>query len=259
MQDKLSSEERKSKIVDYVDENIRASVPELATIFSVTEATIRRDLIELEQNNKLVRTHGGAKTIREKAIWQTTTLNTRLAKCHKEKVAIAKYVSTLVKDGESIFIDGGSTTLLIAKELVNHKRLMVVTNSPMIALSIAGINDNKVIITGGELEAATDSLLGTSCEECIKQYRTDKAIIGTSGVIIHEGFFAAIPQEAVVKRLMIANAKNVIVATDSTKFGTTAFNFVCDIKKADLIVTDHAISPVDVAVLHEIGTDVVTV
>lgn len=259
MQKKEFVEERRRQIVTYIGENKRAEVPELAKLFKVTEVTIRRDLIVLEQEDKLIRTHGGAMTYQDRAIWQTTNLNTRMYAAIEEKKRIAEYVSILIHDGDSIFIDGGSTTLLTAQSLLKHKHLLVVTNSPLIAGTLAGINNNKVILTGGELEKATDSLLGPACEEAIKQYRTDKAILGVSGLIPYEGLFAAIPQEAVVKRLMMQNAKQVIIVTDSTKMRTAALCFVCDIKTPDILVTDISISNTDMSILKENNLDVYTV
>lgn len=252
-------EERRESILDYVNQNKRADVLELANHFNVTEVTIRRDLILLEQEGKVIRTHGGAMSYQDKAVWQTTNIDARLGSATEEKERIAAYVASLIQDGESLFIDGGSTTLLIAKALAKCKRLLVVTNSPMIAKTLAGINDNKVIMTGGELESVTDSILGNTCEESIRKYRTDKAILGMSGVVVHEGYFAAIPQEAAIKRLMSQNSKYTIVAVDSSKIGTTAFNFVFDIKSADIFVTDKNISELDSHILTEGGTKVVTV
>ena len=252
-------EERRAGISNNINQNKRADVFELAKHFQVTEVTIRRDLILLEQEGKLIRTHGGAMSLQDRAIWQTTNIMARLECATDEKERIAKYVASLVKDGESLFIDGGRTALLIARALLNHKRLLVVTNSPTIAQTLVGINDNKVIITGGELEKNTDSILGASCEESIKQYRTDKAILGISGIIIPDGLFVAIPQEASVKRLMASNAKYIILATDSSKIGTTAFAFVSDLNTPDLLVTDTKITSDDLSALRKFKINIVTV
>jgi DeoR/GlpR family transcriptional regulator of sugar metabolism len=259
MQKKEFVEERRDELLAYINENKRANVEDLAQKFNVTDVTIRRDLIILEQQEKLVRTHGGAMCLQDKSVWQTTSLDARMADAAEEKTKIAEYIAGIIKDGESLFIDGGSTTYLTAKALLKRKRLLVVTNSPSIAELLAGTNDNKVILTGGELQKETDSITGTSCENDIRQYRTDKAILGMSGVVVQDGFFAAIPQEASIKRLMSLNSKYTIVAVDSTKMGVTAFNFVCDIKTVDLIVTDTKISDADMRILTERGAKVTTV
>jgi len=252
-------EERRMKIIQYINQKRRADVYELAHEFDVTEVTIRRDLILLEEAGKLIRTHGGAISSLDRSIWQTTNVRARLENDTAEKERIANYVASLVSDGESLFLDSGSTSLLIARALLAHKRLMIVSNSPSVAQTLAGVNDNKVVITGGELEKNTDSIIGTSCEDFLKQYRTDKAILGISGILIPEGYFAANPQEAAVKKIMASNAKASIYAADSSKIGTTAFTFVESLKNPGLLVTDTNISEENLRLLKQYGANVVTV
>jgi len=252
-------EERRMGIIQYVNQKKRASVSELAEHFNVTEVTIRRDLILLEQEQRLVRTHGGAMSGLDRSIWQITNLSSRLENFAEEKRRIAEYVATLIKDGESLFIDSGSTALLVAQSLLSHRRLMVVTNSPTIAQTLASVNDNKVIIVGGEFEKTTDSIIGTSCEDNLQRYRTDKAIIGISGILIPDGYFAAEPQEASIKRIMADNAKYSICISDSSKIGTTAFSFVHARKTIDLLVTDTNIKEQDANSLRKHGANIVIV
>lgn len=252
-------EERRMRIIQYINQKRRADVYELAKEFQVTEVTIRRDLILLEDAGKLIRTHGGAISCLDRSIWQTTNVRARLENETAEKERIANYVASQISDGESLFLDSGSTSLLIARALLSHNRLMIVTNSPTVAQTLAGVNDNKVVITGGELEKNTDSIIGTSCEEFLTQYRTDKAILGISGILIPDGYFAANPQEAAVKRIMSHNAKTSIYAADSSKIGTTAFTFVESLKSADLLVTDTNISEHNLNLLKQYGANVVTV
>ncbi|MDY0303491.1 MAG: DeoR/GlpR family DNA-binding transcription regulator [Sphaerochaeta sp.] len=252
-------EERRIGIIQYINHKKRASVSELAEYFNVTEVTIRRDLILLEQEQRLVRTHGGAMSGLDRSIWQITNLFSRLENFAEEKRRIAEHVATLIKDGESLFIDSGSTALLVAQSLLSHRRLLIVTNSPSIAQTLAGINDNRVIIVGGEFEKTTDSIIGTSCENNLQQYRTDKAIIGISGILIPDGYFAAEPQEASIKRIMADNAKYSICISDSSKIGTTAFSFVHTLKEIDLLITDTNIKDKDLTLLQKHGAKITTV
>ncbi|NMA23654.1 MAG: DeoR/GlpR transcriptional regulator [Spirochaetales bacterium] len=252
-------EERRVGIVQHINNKRRASVSELAEKFDVTEVTIRRDLILLEDQKQLIRTHGGAMSNLDRSVWQITNLSSRLENSTEEKRRIATYVASLVKDGESIFIDSGSTTLLVAQGLLNRHRLMIVTNSPSIAQTLAGINENKVIITGGEFEKTTDSIKGSTCESNLQQYRTDRAIIGISGIIIPDGYFAAEPEEGAIKRIMTENANYSICVSDSTKLGTTAFAFVQNLRSIDLLVTDINLSEEEKKSLQNYGSNVVTV
>jgi len=252
-------EERRRKILEYINMNARANVPELAELMSVTEATIRRDLTILESNCLLHRTHGGAIKRTQPSIWRTTTLQERIESNKEEKERIGRFVAQLVKDGESIMIDGGSTTLKVAENLISRKNLLIVTNSPLIAQILAESKDIKVIMTGGEFVKDPNTLIGNAAESSLRQYRVDKAIIGISSIIIDEGFFSAVPQEAEIKRLMAKNSNQVIVVSDSSKIGTTAFKFIFDFNEVSVLVTDKNISKANLDKLMQHGVEVFTV
>jgi DeoR family transcriptional regulator, fructose operon transcriptional repressor len=177
----------------------------------------------------------------------------------EEKTRIAQFVAQLVHDGESLMIDGGSTTILVARELCQKKHLLVVTNSPSIGEMMIDSNDNKVIMTGGELMKETYSLTGSKAEYSLSEYRTDKAIIGVSGMIPEEGCFSAIPQEAEIKRLMSINSRETIVVADSSKLDTRAFCFFCDFSSVDKLVTDRNLGKSALDTLKQKGVEVFTV
>lgn len=259
MKKKQFIEERREEIVTYLNQNKRADVAELADKFDVTDVTIRRDLILLEEEGRLIRTHGGAMSSIDRAVWETTNILARLENETEAKNQIAMYVAETVKDGDSLFMDSGSTNLLISRALLSRKRLMVVTNSPTIAQTFAGVNENSVIITGGTLDKNTDSIIGPSCIESINRYRTDKAIIGISGVLIPDGYFGATPEEAAVKQQMMKNAKVAMVVSDSTKIGTTAFAFVQPLLDTDVFVTDSHVKPEYKQAMIKHGVNIVTV
>jgi DeoR/GlpR family transcriptional regulator of sugar metabolism len=242
MREKEFIKERQNSIVSYIASNGRANVSQLAELFDVTDVTIRRDLITLEHRGHILRTHGGAISNNEKSIWQKTSLECRINQSIEKKKAIAKATVKLLKNGQSIFLDGGSTVAYVAKEMSLLKELLIVTNSLTIAQSVMGLNGNRVILTGGELETQTDVILGPTCVEQLNRYRTDIAIIGVSGLLIDEGIFSSIPEEKATKSIMIKNAKKVIVVTDSSKIGQTAFTLVETIEKIDYIVTDSDLS-----------------
>ncbi len=252
--------ERRNKLLDFINTQSRADVAELAELAQVTEATIRRDLILLEEQNLILRTHGGALKRDEPSIWQSTTLQERMALQVEEKDRIGAYVSLhLVKDGDSIMMDGGSTTLAVARQLTVRKNLLVVTNTSTIGELLVSNKNNRVIITGGELTEGTNTMVGPSTEHAIEQYRTDKAIVGVSGLLLEEGCFSAVPLEAEVKRLMILHSRETIIVADSTKIGTRAFCFVCGFQSARTLVTDRNISKTARDSLERTGIEVIIV
>jgi DeoR/GlpR family transcriptional regulator of sugar metabolism len=252
-------EERRIKLLEYINRNNRADVAQLADQFGVTEATIRRDLLLMEGQDLIYRTHGGAIKRDQPSLWQTTSLQERSILRIDDKERIAELVGQLVHDGESIMIDGGSTTLCVAKKLTGKKKMLIVTNTSTIGEILVDVNDNKVILTGGELVKGTNATIGIAAENSLRQYRADKAIIGVSGILIEEGFFSAIPQEAQIKRLMSLNARETIVVADSSKIGTHAFCFVCDFASVDKLITDKNISKAALEQLKKSGIEVFTV
>jgi DeoR/GlpR family transcriptional regulator of sugar metabolism len=242
--------------MDCLNLNGRVVVEELSSYFNVTGMTIRRDLLSLEKQGLIYRVHGGALKREEKSIWQMSTLQDRLYQNAEEKERIALCVAELVKDNESVMIDGGSTTTKVAQHLQGKKNLLIVSNALAIGEILLQTN-NKVILTGGELLKETNALIGTAVNTALASYRTDKAIIGVSGLVSEEGLFSAIPQEAEVKKLMLQNSSQAIVAVDSSKIGVRAFCMFSDLKDVDILVTDRKIKKDDLYTLEKAGIEVI--
>jgi DeoR/GlpR family transcriptional regulator of sugar metabolism len=258
MEDRDFTKERQKKIVDHLNLEGRAKVEDMSSRFNVTGMTIRRDLLVLEKQGLLYRVHGGALKREGKSIWQMSTIQDRLTQHEEEKERIALCAAQLVQDGESIMIDGGSTTTPTAQHLRTKKDLLIVTNALTIGEILIETN-NKVILSGGELLKETNALIGNAAEAALACYRADKAIIGVSGLLPEEGCFSAIPQEAEVKNLMLRNSRQTIIVTDSSKIGTRAFYFFCDFNNIDILVTDKNIKQEDLATLENTGIEVIAV
>ena len=252
-------EERQAKILEYVNVHKRADVSELTSLLSITPAMVRRDLAALEEQGLVYRAHGGVLRREKPSVWQTSMLQDRLVVHQEEKARIGSLVTQFVHDGESIMIDGGSTTMIAARELCQRKNLLVITNSPSIAELLVDSNNNKVIMTGGELMKETYSLVGVAAEQSLSQYRTDKAIIGVSGMIAEEGCFSAIPQEAEIKRIMAKNSRETIVVADSSKLETRALCLFCGFDKVDKLITDNGITKSALETIRQQNVEVFTV
>jgi DeoR/GlpR family transcriptional regulator of sugar metabolism len=259
MKNKDFTEERQQKIVEHINQKGRVKVEELSGFFNVTGMTIRRDLLALENQGLLYRAHGGAIKRERRSIWQMSSLQTRLCQNEEEKERIALCVAQMIQDGESIMIDGGSTTTKVARRLTGKRNLLIVTNALTIGELLLELEDSKVILTGGELFKETNALMGNATEAAISSYRADKSIIGVSGLVPGEGCFSAIPQEAEIKNRMLQNSQKRIVVADSSKVGTRAFYFFCDFTKIDVLVTDRNIKKNDLAMLKKTGIDVIVV
>lgn len=253
-------EERRRKILEYITENEKANIAELSRLLNTTEATIRRDLILLEQSHTVIRTHGGAiRNEEKKSIWQTSSLYNRLEKNKEQKERIARFAATLVQDNESIIIDGGSTTQIFASYLTGKNNMLFVTNSPGIAEILTNGESNHIILVGGELIKDTHQVAGPDAEENIRKYYVDKCITGVTGVEPKTGCYAAIPSEASLKRTMIEHARECILLVDSSKFNRKAFYLAFKSEDVDIVITDSGIRDEDKAMMEEKGITVYVV
>jgi DeoR/GlpR family transcriptional regulator of sugar metabolism len=259
MNKKVFVEERRNKILEYVKLNSRANVTELAQKLEVTDATIRRDLLLLENEGLIHRTHGGVIKRENLALWQTTSMEERLISYKEEKDRIADFVSQIIQDHESIMIDNGSTTLCVAEKLLFKNNLLVVTNSPEIAKILLKKAENKVLLIGGEMMQTTYSLVGPIAESELRRIRTDRAIIGVSALHPRDGLFSADPQEGAVKQLMIMNAQETIVVADSSKINNRALHLFNDYTGVSELVTDKNISKEAIAAIQKNGVKVFAV
>jgi len=124
-------EERRRRILEYIEKNGKAEIKILSDILGETDITVRRDLIELEKSNQIIRTHGGAiLNEQKKSVWKTSSILDRLERNRDKKESIARFASSLINDGESIFIDGGSTNQIMAPMIRDFRNMLFVTNSP---------------------------------------------------------------------------------------------------------------------------------
>ncbi|WHY72853.1 DeoR/GlpR family DNA-binding transcription regulator [Fictibacillus enclensis] len=230
--------ERKSAILELLKKNARVDVQELSEHFDLSESTIRRDLKELEEAQLLKRTHGGA--VLFKSVTFEPTYIEKEVQFQKEKRAIAKEAAKLIKNGESILLDSGTTTYYLAQELRNFSSLQVVTNSILCANELKDVSGIDVLLCGGSLRWETLALVGPLAELSFNQICVDKSFIATNGVDIENGLTTPNLIEASTKRKMIECAEKVILVTDHTKIGQVSFARFGDIHEIDYLITDRA-------------------
>jgi len=231
--------ERRSKIIDKIDNEGKVKVSDLSKLLNVSEVTIRNDLDQLEKKNLLVRAYGGAMKFQRAGI--DYELGVKSKKYRVQKIAIGKKAAELIKDGDTIILDSGTTTLEIAKNLFNFSNLTVITNSLNIAGQLVELPDIKVIMLGGTLRRKSLSLVGTTAAESLKNYYCDKVFIGVDGIATEYGISTPNIDEAHLNNIMISNSREVIVVTDSSKFKKRSFTYIAPITKVNVIVTDSKI------------------
>lgn len=248
-------EERKRKISRFIEENKKASVPELSKLFGVSESTIRRDLEELDGQGEIQRAHGGAVSV-ERSAPEPPVVH-RMVENEEEKRRIGQAAARLVQDGEVIFLGSGTTTLEVARNLGDKKNLTVITNALNVANQLAGKQNITVIVIGGLLRHSELSLVGHITEQALKELRADKVIMGMRAVSVQEGLTNDYLPETMTDRAIINFAPEVIVVADHSKFGKVSTALVAPITSVVKIITDVRTSPELISEIRQLGIDVI--
>lgn len=228
--------ERRKQIFEAVKAEKRVYVSSLSRAFSVSEETIRRDLERLESEGLVSRAYGGA--ILKEDEHAETPYDIRKRSGVIEKGIIAKQVASLIHDGDYIILDESSTSFFVAKELKDKKNLTIITNSMEIIREIAPVQGWNVLCTGGALRSSAPSFAGHQAENMVRSYHVDKAILSSGSLDIRAGFTDRHEDTALIKRAMMASARQVILAVDHGKFDRIAFAKIGDIHEVSTIVTD---------------------
>lgn len=232
--------QRKEKIMELLKEDGSAKVNALAKIFKVTEVTIRQDLEKLEREDLVIREHGGVhiKNVEDQVRNFSLTNQENL----KEKALIGQKCAELVKPGDVIILDSGSTTTEIAKELKNINGLTVITNALNIALMLGAQSNIQVVMTGGEFKPPTLSLTGQKAADFFEGLHVQKLFLATAGISLKAGLTYPSISDLVVKKAMIDASETTYVVADSSKFGKSAFASLGALSLVDYIITDENIS-----------------
>jgi DeoR/GlpR family transcriptional regulator of sugar metabolism len=224
---------------------------ELCQLVSASKSSIRRDLMELEQKGLLRRVHGGAISLQTRD--EVMDYRRLAVSAHSEKARIGKLAASLVQDGQTIILSGGSTTVEVARNLLNHQ-IQVVTNSVPIAQVFWDSKQVEVILTGGYLYPRLGVQLGSICEKMLNGISADLLILGIRGIsgagISDSNSFIADSIRAMMKA-----ARKVVLVADHSKFGRDAMNHVAPLSEMDQIVSDSALDPEYQQVLKDNGVD----
>lgn len=234
----MFAKERRREILRILSEKGKVKTLELAEKLDVSEPTIRRDISDLDKQGALIRTHGGALPVEEKSI--EPSFSEKVDKFSKEKIHIGKTAAALIKDGSTIVLDGGTTTLQIAKSL-KGKKVTVVTNALDIAQELENIEGIDVILTGGNIRWNTRALVGPITEATLDRFRVDMAFIGTNAISVEDGITTPNLVEASAKKAMIRIARRAFVVADHTKFGQSEFCQVANLQDLTGLITDPQI------------------
>ena len=257
---RLLVEERRRLIIEYVESNGRATVEELAARFGTSTVTIRNDLETLARNGAIARSHGGALPATQTAT-NDVPLNIKETRSHPQKLRIGQAAAKLIKDGETIILDSGSTTVEIARQIrqMKFESLTVVTNALNIALELAGLPNIRVMMLGGLLRPTSYSLVGPDAEQALSRISADKLFLGVDGVDPLVGVTTPDPLEASLNALMIRASRETIAVFDASKLGQRSLSVITPISTLNAVITDNSAPEEMVEALQSAGVKVMLV
>lgn len=242
---------RHAEILRIVQDEGTISIASLADRLGVSLETVRRDVKPLTGDGTVLKMHGA---IGLPAMVVEAPFERRMRENSEAKRVIARLVAATIRDGESIMLDTRTTTSFLARELLGHRRLTVVTNSSDIARTLATVNGNRVYMAGGELRSDSGAAFGISAIEFVSRFSVNHAIISIGAVDAAGGVMDYNLEEAEFARMVLSRGTRSLVVTDHTKFGRQGLVQVCGFGGFGELATDRAPPPDIAAALAAAGT-----
>jgi DeoR family transcriptional regulator of aga operon len=269
------TDQRAKEILRILLQQGKTSVEELTERFATSPASVRRDLVRLEQRGLVHRTHGGAmlaeqvgshvgSPIGSPIIWEAfrfdASFTEREDRFAAEKQRIAGVAAALVQEKETIGVTAGTTTTLVARSLRHRSGLHIVTNAVNIGMELSSSNGLDTTLTGGCMRwPGAFSLIGPTALEMLNVVLMDRVFIGVCGVDPERGATTIEADEAAVFRLMARRSRQVVVVADSSKVGMTSPAVICPVEDIDVLITDDGISEEAAQAFTRSGVQVICV
>ncbi|MGH6763411.1 MAG: DeoR/GlpR family DNA-binding transcription regulator [Phyllobacterium sp.] len=236
----MSYSKRRGDILKLLQDEGSVSITELASRLGVSLETVRRDVKLLTDDGSAVRMHGAVGLALHLG---EAPFERRMRENAEAKRAVARMAAVTIRNGDTIMLDTGTTTSFLARELLQHRDLTVVTNSSDIARTLATVNGNRVYMAGGELRSDSGAALGVSAIEFVSQFSVSHAIISIGAVDAEAGLMDYDLEEAEFARAVLTRGSRTVVVTDHTKFGRHGLVRVCSLSGVGEMVTDEMPPP----------------
>lgn len=253
----MFADPRKNDIMNLLNEKSSVSVSELSKLFKISEVSVRKILVSMEQAGQLRRTWGGAVSIYSSL--HELSNEEKLPKHLEEKKAIAQAAYDCINDGDAVFLDSGTTTIQLARLIVSgpKRNIMVATNATNISMELAKASDIQSVIIGGEFRQKIFSCVGYIALMCLDHLCFDKGFITGNHFSLEHGFTTPNLQEAEIKHRVLTVSKNKYILMDSSKFGDDSLALVASPKEADHVITDWNLSSEVIRQFSELGLNVI--
>jgi len=249
-------QKRQSEILASVRSRGACSIIELANQLNVSDETIRRNIKPLVHQGLVEKVHGGI--ILSQKQEPEPPFEKRMNERVEAKQVISSLVASIIKDGDSIMLDTGSTTAYVARALSGHRNLSVVTNCTEIARTLAREASNRVHLCGGALRADDWATFGSAAIDFVRQFHVNYAILSIGGVTDGGNFMDYHLDEAEFSRAVMSRAKQTIVVADYSKFGNPNFIRVCGFDEVDMVVAERNPPDAILLQLREAGVAVIS-
>lgn len=244
-------------ILDLLEMHGACTYQELGSKLEVSTMTVRRDVDVLASQGRVIKTLGGVQNAQAPSYFFETSLYSRISTNRKAKQAIAEKAFGLIEAGQTLFIDGSSTCLHLARLIAaDCEGLTVVTNSALTSIELGKTSKNMIVCLGGQFEKDTASFVGPTAEDSAAKFFVDMALVSTKGFIPGEGTFESSVGNVHIKQVFAEQSAKTILLVDHTKIGMRALTKAIDIKRIDAIVTNRPLSAKDSGALKRQSKDV---
>lgn len=242
-----SSEDRRGRILLFIKERGTASISEMAAQFAVSEMTVRRVLHKLADSGLVIRTPGGA-IVAPPGSMERSFLD-RSARMAGAKDAIGREAAKLVRDGDTVVLDSGTTTRYVARHIASKRKVTVVTPSLAALEELAGSASVQVRLTGGIYRHSSHDLSGNSVVDVLGGVYADRVFFGAAALSFHKGVMNF---DAEMSSVFLRAGRERVLVIDSSKIGTEAAYRLCAVEKCDMVITDKGIRATDLARLRRL-------
>ena len=255
---KLKIDIRRKKILELLRLEGKISVTDIANVLNVTPVTIRTDLSVLEQEGQLMRVQGGAVQVPQKVNTLTLEQSRAVVSNAEQKLAIGAAVAKMIQDGDTLFVNSGTTSEFIASALSTRINLNVVTNSLKVATRLGAVPSFRVLLIGGEINSQYGFTYGGDAQEQLSKYQADWALLSVDGVSAKGGVTTHHAEEAIIDRMMAAAARQKVIVADAGKIGRAGFSRVCECTGELMLVTNQGGDKTAVEELQECGMKIIS-